>query len=60
MEFWIFKKVFQKSKFIGLKISYTIEKFLKDKFLKINSHDSFEYLKHKLWAKERSGVKLPI
>jgi hypothetical protein len=27
---------------------------------KMNSHCSFEHLKHKLWAKERSGVKLPI
>jgi hypothetical protein len=27
---------------------------------KIGGHDPFEYLKHKLWPKERSGVKLPI
>ncbi len=23
-------------------------------------YDPFEYLKHKLWPKERSGVKVPI
>jgi hypothetical protein len=27
---------------------------------KIGSHCSFEHLKHKLWPKEGSGVKLPI
>ncbi len=27
---------------------------------KMGSHDPFEYLKHKLWPKERSGVKMPI
>ncbi len=27
---------------------------------KMGSHRSFGHLKHKLWAKERSGVKLPI
>jgi hypothetical protein len=27
---------------------------------KMSLHDPFEYLKHKLWPKERPGVKLPI
>jgi hypothetical protein len=27
---------------------------------KMSSHDSFEYLKHKLWPKQRSGVNLSI
>jgi hypothetical protein len=27
---------------------------------KMGSHDPFAYLKHKLWLKERSRVKLPI
>ncbi len=27
---------------------------------KMGSHDPFEYLKHKLWPKEKLGVKLPI
>jgi len=26
----------------------------------MGSHDPFKHLKHKLWPKERSGVKLPI
>jgi len=26
----------------------------------MSSHDPFGHLKHKLWPKERSGVKLPI
>jgi hypothetical protein len=26
----------------------------------MGSHDSFGYLRHKLWPKKRSGVKLPI
>jgi hypothetical protein len=26
----------------------------------MGSHYSFEHLKHKLWAKEGSGVKLPV
>ncbi len=27
---------------------------------RMGSHDPFGHLKHKLWAKERLGVKLPI
>ncbi len=27
---------------------------------KMNLHDPFGYLKHKLWPKEKLGVKLPI
>jgi hypothetical protein len=27
---------------------------------KIGSHDPFGYLKHKLWPKKKSKVKLPI
>jgi hypothetical protein len=27
---------------------------------KVRSHDSFEHLKHKLWAKEGSGAKLTL
>jgi hypothetical protein len=27
---------------------------------KMSSHDPFGHLKHKLWSKERSGVKLPV
>ncbi len=41
-------------------IFYVIGKLLKIKMSKIGSHDPFEYLKHKLWPKERSKVKLLI
>ncbi len=27
---------------------------------KMGLHDPFEYLKQKLWSKERLGIKLPI
>jgi hypothetical protein len=27
---------------------------------KMGFHDPFKYLKHKLWLKERPGVKVPI
>ncbi len=27
---------------------------------KMDLHDLFEYLKHKLWPKERFGIKVPI
>ncbi len=27
---------------------------------KMGLHDPFQHLKHKLWPKERPGVKLPI
>jgi hypothetical protein len=40
--------------FISLKNSWNINVF------KMGSHDSFGWLKHKLWPKEGSGVKLPI
>jgi hypothetical protein len=39
--------------FIPLEISSNVD-------LKMGSHDPFEYLKHKLWPKERPGVKVPI
>jgi hypothetical protein len=30
------------------------------KMSEMDSHDPFEYLKHKLWPKERLGVKVSI
>jgi hypothetical protein len=60
MDFWIFKRQFQRSKFIGLKISIYHWKALETQMSKMGSHDPFGYLKHMLWPKERSGVKLPI
>jgi len=42
------------------KIIYIIRKLLKHRCLKMGSHDPFGHLKHNLWPKERSGVKLVI
>jgi hypothetical protein len=39
--------------FISLESSWSVD-------VKMGSHYSFEHLKHKLWAKEGSGVKLPV
>jgi hypothetical protein len=60
MESQIFKEWFEGSKFIGLKFSLCHWKSLETKMSKMGSHDPFEYLEHKLWPKERSGVKVPI
>jgi hypothetical protein len=60
MEFWIFKEQFEGSKLIGLKKFLYHWKIFEIKILKMNSHDPFEYLEHKLWPKERPGVKVSI
>jgi hypothetical protein len=41
------------------KIPYIIENLL-ERMFKMGSHDWFEWLKHKLWAKERPKIKLSI
>ncbi len=40
-------------------VPYIIENLL-EQMSKIGSHDPFEHLKHKLWPKERLGVKLSV
>jgi hypothetical protein len=50
----------QGSKPIGLKGFLYHWKAIETKMSKMGSHDPFGHLKHKLWPKERSGVKLPI
>jgi len=42
------------------KVLYNIRKLLELRCLKGGSHIPFEYLKHKLWLKEGSRIKLPI
>ncbi len=42
------------------RLPYTIEKILKLKCLKWVHMTPFGYLKHNLWPKEGSGVKVPI
>jgi hypothetical protein len=60
MDFQIFKEELQGSKPIGLWGSLYHWKALGTCMSKMGSHDPFGQLKHKLWAKERSGVKLTI
>ncbi len=60
MDSQIFKEKFQDSKLIGLKISLYHWKALGTYMFKMVLHVPFEYLKHKLWPKEDSGVKVSI
>jgi hypothetical protein len=52
--------VFQRPKFIGLKISLYHRKALEIYMFKMGLDDLFEYLKHKLWPKEGLGIKVSI
>ncbi len=57
IDFWIFIERFYGSKPIGLKSFLYHWKALGRTYMsKMGSHDPFEYLKHKLWPKEGSGV----
>jgi hypothetical protein len=60
MDSRIFKGKFQRSKFIGRKSFLYHWKSFKIHMFKMVPHDSFSYLKHKLWPKEGPWVKLPI
>jgi hypothetical protein len=56
----IFREQLQGSKPISLKKSLYHWKDIETKMSEMGSHDPFGHLKHKLWSKERSGVKLTI
>ncbi len=60
MDSQVFRKQLQGSKTIGLKISLYHWKALETYMFNMGSHDPFGYLKHKLWPKEGSAIKLPI
>jgi hypothetical protein len=60
MDSQIFRGWLQGSKFIGLKSSLYHWKALGTLMFKMGSYDPFGYLKHKLWPKEGSRVKLAI
>jgi hypothetical protein len=60
MDSQIFKRQLQASKLFGLKSSLCCWKSLGTLMSKMSLHDPFGYLQHKLWPKERLGVKLPI
>jgi hypothetical protein len=57
---WMFRKRLQGSKPNGLKIFLCHWKDIETQMSKMGLPDPFEYLKHKLWPKERSGIKLAI
>ncbi len=56
----MFRERFQGSKLNGLKSSLYHWKSIETQMSKMGLHDSFGYLKHKLWLKERLGVKLAV
>jgi len=56
----IFRGRLQGSKFNGLNNSLYHWKVLGTKMSRMNSHHPFRYLKHKLWPKQRPGIKLAI
>jgi hypothetical protein len=60
MDCWIFKEQLQRSKLIGLNSSLYHWKTLETRMSKMGLHVQFAYLKHKLWLKEGSRVKVSI
>jgi hypothetical protein len=60
MDSRIFREKLQGSKPIGLKSSLYHWKSIETKMFKRGSHDPFGHLKHKLWPKEKPGVKLAV
>jgi hypothetical protein len=59
-DFQFLRERLQGSKPIGLWSSLFHWKDLGTKMSKMGSHDPFEWSKHKLWPKERLGVKLAV
>jgi hypothetical protein len=60
MDFQIFRMRLYGSKPIGLKSYLYHWNFIEILMSKMGSHDPFGHLKHKLWPKERLGVKLIV
>jgi hypothetical protein len=60
MDSQIFREQLQGSKPIALRSSLYHRKTLRTLMFKMGSHDPFGHFKHKLWPKERSGIKLAI
>jgi hypothetical protein len=60
MDSQIFRERLQGLKPIALRSSLYHWKAIETKMSKMGSHDPFEHLKHKLWSKEMSGIKLAI
>jgi hypothetical protein len=60
MDSRIFRGRLQGSKFIGLKSYLYHGKSLEILMFKMDLHDAFGHLKHKLWPKEEPRIKLSI
>jgi hypothetical protein len=60
MDSQMLKEEFQRLKFIRLKSSLYHGNVFETRMFKMGLHDPFEFLKHKLWLKKRSGAKVPI
>jgi hypothetical protein len=56
----MFKERLHGSKPNGLRSSLYHRKAIETYMSKMNSHDPFGHLKHKLWPKEGQGVKLAL
>ncbi len=60
MDSQIFRRRLQTLKLIGFKSSLYHWKYFGTYMSKMGCHDPFGYLKHKLWSKKGSVIKLPI
>jgi hypothetical protein len=60
MDSQMFREQLQGSKPNGLKSFLYHWKSIETKMFKMGLHDPFGHLKHKLWLKERPGVKLAV
>jgi hypothetical protein len=60
MDFQNFRKRLQREKPIALKILLYHWKTIEAHMSKMGSQDPFGHLQHKLWPKERLGVKLTV
>jgi hypothetical protein len=56
----IFKERLQRSNPIALRSFLYHWKAIETKMSKMGLHETFGHLKHKLWSKERSGIKLAV
>jgi hypothetical protein len=56
----MFREQLKGSKLNGLRSSLNHWKYIETNMSKMGSHRRFGHLKHKLWPKERPGVKLAV
>jgi len=54
------KSYFKGQNLMNWRVLYTIEKTIETSMSKMGFYDPFGHLKHKLWPKERLGVKLVV